>query len=866
MRISILFLSTLLSFCSLVLHASERIAFNDGWRFKMNDPEGTEDQFSYQKIRSWLLPSANEFLNPEKQHPVPDKKLTTDIRYANNDFDDSNWRALDLPHDWGVEGNFKQEFPGETGKLAWWGIAWYRKTFELSSDDIKQKHFLDIDGAMSYATVWCNGQFVGGRPYGYASFRMDLTPFLSAGKNTVAIRLNNPVESSRWYPGGGIYRNVWLVKASPVHVAHWGTKVTAKDVSEVSATVSFECTVQNESSDTIHATVTNTVFALNEYGNITGNPVLSLPNKTISLKPFSHATVSAEGTVKNPACWNLDNPARYTVVTTIENAGKMFDRHQTPFGIRTIEFTADKGFVLNGKPVYLKGVCMHHDLGALGAAVHISALERQLEILKDMGCNAIRTTHNPPTPELAELCDRMGILLIVEFFDMWAEAKKGNDYHKYFADWHEADARSIIRHFRNHPSIIAWSLGNEVREQNNDSGRTIARNLMQMVREEDSTRPGTIGCDQVESGFQGMQEIVDLFGYNYKPYMYRKFIESNPGKPLYGSETASCLSTRGFYVFPVSDNKDDGRADFQVSSYDLYATPWSQTPETEFKDQDRNPSVFGEFVWTGFDYIGEPTPYNNDSTVLLNYSDPETRKAAEKELESLGKINVPSRSSYFGIIDLAGFKKDRFYLYQARWRPDFPMAHILPHWNWENRIGQMTPVHVYTSGDEAELFLNGKSLGRKKKGKHEYRLRWDDVVYEPGTLHIIAYKEGKPWAEDSVTTAGKPTAISIEIDRSTIKADGRDLAFVTVKLLDAKGNFVPDADNQLTFSVSDNAEILATDNGNPIDHTAFKSHTRKTFNGMALAIIRAKKNHSGEIKIHATAENLKPAEINIAIK
>ncbi len=863
MRISTFLLSILFS---LTLHASERVAFNDDWRFKMNDQEGVQDQLTYDTIRTWLLPSANEFLNPEKQHPVPEGKLKARIDYANNDFDDNDWRVLNLPHDWGVEGEFKQEYPGETGKLAWWGIAWYRKTLELSPDEMRQKYFLDIDGAMSYATVWCNGQFTGGRPYGYASFRVDLTPFLSAGKNTIAIRLNNPQESARWYPGGGIYRNVWLVKASPVHVTHWGTQVTTNAVSKTSAAISVECKVQNESSETVHATVTNAIYALGKDGSISGDALLSFPKKTIALKPGFHATASAESTLDNPALWNLDNPVRYTVVTTIESNGEILDRHETAFGIRSIEFTADKGFFLNGEPVYLKGVCMHHDLGALGAAVHLRALERQLEILKEMGCNAIRTTHNPPTPELAELCDRMGILLIVEFFDMWQEAKKANDYHKYFNDWHEADVRSIIRHFRNHPSVIAWSLGNEVPEQNKDSGRTIARNLSQMIKEEDGTRPSTIGCNYVESGFEGMQQIVDLFGYNYKPHTYRKFIEHNPGKPLYGSETASCVSTRGFYVFPVSENNDACKADFQVSSYDLCATPWSQIPEIEFKDQDANPSVLGEFVWTGFDYLGEPTPYHSDSTILLNYSDPEARKAAEKELQSLGKINVPSRSSYFGIIDLAGFKKDRFYLYQARWRPDFPMAHILPHWNWENRTGQITPVHVYTSGDEAELFLNGKSLGRKKKGQYEYRLRWDDVVYEPGTLHVIAYKEGKTWAEDSMRTAGTPASIALESDHPTIRADGKDLVFVTVKLLDTKGIFVPDADNSLTFSVSDNAEILATDNGNPIDHTAFTSHTRQAFNGMALVIIRARKDQSGEIQLHVTAEGLKPSDIRVKIR
>ena len=509
----------------------------------------------------------------------------------------------------------------------------------------------------------------------------------------------------------------------------------------------------------------------------------------------------------------------------------------------------------------LNGVCDHHDLGALGAAINIRALERQIEILKAMGGNAIRTSHNPPAPELLDLCDRLGMLVMDESFDCWKSGKKRNDYHLLWDDWHEKDWRAELRRDRNHPCIILWSIGNEVGEQDSPAGLEIAAELTRIAHEEDPTRPTTAACSDVRAAYNGFQRHLDVFGYNYKPYEYGRAHDANPGLPIFGSETASCISSRGEYFFPVSTNKDDGKADFQMSSYDLYAPPWATPPDWEFKGQDQFPYVAGEFVWTGFDYLGEPTPYNGDMSNLLNFTDPVERAKMQKELESLGRIKVPSRSSYFGIIDLAGFPKDRYYLYQARWRPDFPMAHILPHWNWPDRVGQITPVHVYTSGDSAELFLNGKSLGLKKKGQYEYRLHWDDVVYQPGELKVVAYKNGKEWATDVIKTTGPAAKLKLQADRDTLQADGQDLSFITVTVADKNGLLVPRSQNRIRFDITGPGEIVATDNGDATSFESFQSHERDAFNGLCLAIVRTKAGESGKITLRATSEGLTGAEI-----
>lgn len=844
----------------------ERMSFNADWRFQKGDPAGAEGQLAYESIKGWVTATGNEFVaNAGAAKPArPAGNLGADIPYAQRGFDDRGWRQLNLPHDWGIEGPFDQALSGETGKLPWSGIAWYRKHLMVPSSDRGRRLYLDLDGAMAYATVWLNGQFVGGWPYGYASFELDLTPYLEFGAdNVIAIRLDNPPESSRWYPGGGIYRNVWLVKTAPVHVAHWGTYITTPEVSKTAATIDVRVSVDNNSEGTAQVTVRTRVYETSRIEQ-TSRPISTSAPMAMTIKAGETTTGLTTMRVTNPDLWQLEKPLLYTAVTTIERQGKVIDAQQDVFGIRTIRFDVDKGFLLNGEHVRLNGVCNHHDLGALGSALNTRALERQLQILKEMGVNAIRTSHNPPAPELLELCDRMGLVVMDEAFDAWRRGKKKNDYHLIFDDWHEKDLRAQVRRDRNHPSVILWSIGNEIGEQGTTEGHKLAAELRAIVHEEDLTRPVTAGANNLQAGYNGFQKTVDVFGYNYKPTEYGKFRQSNGGIPLFASETASTVSSRGEYFFPVVADKLLGRADFQVSSYDLYAPRWAWPPDVEFKGLDEFPFTAGEFVWTGFDYLGEPTPYGGDSTTLLNFTDPAEQAVVAKELKELGKIKVPSRSSYFGIVDLAGFKKDRFYIYQARWRPDLPMAHILPHWNWPERVGQITPVHVYTSGDEAELFLNGDSLGRKKLEQYQYRLRWDAVEYKPGELRVVAYKNGKKWAEDVVKTTGAAAKVMMKADRATVKADGRDLSFVTVTIADKAGLLVPRSKNRLRFEIEGPGEIVAIDNGDATSHESFQARERNAYNGLCLVIVRSKAGQVGPIKLKAQADKLTSTEIRIA--
>ena len=844
----------------------ERISLNADWRFQKGDPAGAEGELAYEKIKAWINATGDELIadTGAAKQARPAGNPGADVAYTERGFDDGGWRRLNLPHDWGIEGPFDQALPGETGKLPWAGTGWYRKHFNVPASDRGRQLYLDIDGAMAYASVWLNGKYVGGWPYGYASFRLDLTPYVEAGaENVLAIRLDNPPESSRWYPGGGIYRNVWLVKTAPVHVGHWGTYVTTPEVTPAAATVDLKVTVDNRASTDANVTLKTLVYELAADGRKAGKPVATFAPAGLKIASKERATVGASARVNQPKLWSIAQPSLYVAVTDVEQNGQVIDRHETTFGIRTIKFDAAQGFLLNGARVRLNGVCNHHDLGALGAALNTRALERQLEILKEMGVNAIRTSHNPPAPELLELCDRMGIVVMDEAFDAWKRAKKMNDYHLLFDDWHERDVRALVRRDRNHPSVILWSTGNEIGEQGTPEGHRISATLTRIVHEEDLTRPVIAGANNTNAGYNGFQKTLDAFGYNYKPNEYGKFRQANPAMPLVGSETASTISSRGEYFFPVVEDKSKGQANFQMSSYDLYAPRWATTPDTEFKGQDEYPFVFGEFVWTGFDYLGEPTPYNADVTNLLNFSDPAERARMQKELEELGKIRVPSRSSYFGIIDLAGFKKDRFYIYQARWRPELPMAHILPHWNWPERMGEVTPVHVYTSGDEAELFLNGRSLGRKKKEQFQYRLRWDEVKYEPGELRVVAYKNGQRWAEARAQTTGPAARLMLAADRARIKADGQDLSFVTVTVADKDGRLVPRSKNRVRFEISGPGEIVAVDNGDATSHASFQAKERDAYNGLALVIVRAKAGQPGRIKLKAVADGLKGADIAI---
>ncbi len=813
----------------------ERLSFDSDWLFTKGEPLYLDSLLAYTNIQSWVMSNGSQFVKDGQIVSRPSVNL--DASCAHPDFDDTAWQHVTLPHDWAIAGPFDPNGPGDTGKLPWEGVGWYRKHFTIPASDQGRRIYLDIDGAMSYANVWLNGQYVGGWPYGYASWQLDLTPYLNPGAdNVLAIRLDNPPDSSRWYPGAGIYRNVWLEKTAPVHVGHWGTYVTTPDVAPSTATVKIQVAVDNDSDSDATVSVKNEIYELNA-DNTKGKWVGSVTTDGLAVP--AHASQSGESriVVNNPRLWSLEKPQRYVVVTSVEQNGQLDDQYNTPFGIRTIKFDADNGFFLNGEHVHLNGVCDHADLGALGTAVNTRGLQRQIQILKEMGCNAIRTSHNPPAPELLDLCDRMGMLVMDESFDCWERGKRPNDYHLLFKDWHEKDWRAELRRDRNHPSIILWSIGNEVPDQGSPAGLRIGADLTRIAHEEDPTRPTTAACDHVQSGFDGFQKNLDVFGYNYKPFEYARVHAANPGLPIFGSETASCISTRGEYDFPVQTNKDDGKYGFQVSSYDLSAPPWATIPDAEFKGEDDNPFVAGEFVWTGFDYLGEPTPYNYDA---------------------------PSRSSYFGIVDLAGFKKDRFYLYQAHWRPDFPMAHIVPqNWNWPDRIGQITPVYVYTSGDSAELFLNGQSQGLLKKGPDQYRLCWNNVKYQPGELRVVAYKNGRKWAASILKTTGPAVKLVMTPDRDKLAADGKDLSFVTVAVTDKNGLIVPDAQNSLHFAVSGPGEIVAADNGDPTDLTAFPSHERKAFHGLCMVIIRSEPGHPGAIHLTAIADNLQEATASI---
>ena len=842
----------------------ERLLINDGWRFIQGDPPGAPSGLGYDAVKAWVLPTGNAFLaDPAKGPARPDGNPGVNTAYAAPAFDDSGWRTLDLPHDYAVEGPFTDAVSGSVGRLPAPGVAWYRKRLSIPGSDAGRSLFLDIDGAMSYSMVWCNGRFVGGWPYGYASYRLDLTPYLRPGRaNLLAIRLDNPVPkdahwqsgSSRWYPGAGIYRNVWLEKTGQVHVGQWGTFVTTPEVSGARARIHLKASIDNDSARDARLRVAHEIFEIDRAGRRGLKAVATIGPVLVRVPAGESASADADGTLRNPKLWGIgegQNPHRYLAVTMVRQEGKTVDVYETLFGIRTLRFDPDRGLFLNGRHLKLNGVCNHHDLGALGAAVNTRALERQLEMLAEMGVNAIRTSHNPPAPELLGLADRMGFLVMDEAFDVWARAKTELDYHRLFPEWHEQDLRALLRRDRNHPSVFMWSIGNEVGEQGaGEEGAAVAARLTAICHEEDPTRPTIAGMNTADPKGP-FAAAVDAIGLNYqgvgiygRPAQYPLFHESLPDKFIVGSETASTLSSRGVYTFPVAPGPGTpatARAGQdvekrQVSSYDLYFAPWSYAPDKEFAAQDRYPFLGGEFVWTGFDYLGEPTPFD------------------------------ASRSSYFGIIDLAGFKKDRFYIYQAYWRPGLPMAHILPHWTWPERAGQVTPVHVYTSGDEAELFLNGKSLGRKKKGEAEYRLRWDEAVYEPGELRVVAYKEGREWATDVVRTAGAAGRLLLEPDRATISGDGRDLSFVTLKVTDGEGRAVPRSMNLIRFEVEGPGEIVATDNGDPTDMTRFPSTERKAFNGLALVIVRARPGAQGRITVTARSEGLREARTRIHLK
>lgn len=853
--------------CANTSMVRERININRDWRYQIDDPDGVGAALHYSRLKPYLLPCANDFIIFGKRYQRPEGNPGENIAYVKSDFDDSEWRHLNLPHDWAIEGPFNIDYNGSTGKLPYWGIRWYRKTLELSQDDAGKQIYLDIDGAMSYASVWCNGQYVGGWPYGYASFRLDLTPYIKAGqKNVLAIRLDNPDDTSRWYPGSGIYRNVWLVKTSPVHVEQWGTFVRNQQVDSEIAVMEMGVNIENHAGKDVQVKLQTSVYLQGKDGRPVGEEVTQSMTKDIAIKKDSWSSARFQFKVDKPKLWDIDTPNCYVAVSRVFMDGKEMDSYETPFGIRTIEFTHNQGFMLNGQKVAIKGVCMHHDLGALGAAFNEVAAERQLRIMKEMGANAIRTSHNPPAPELVALCDRMGLMMQLELADTWQKGKRKNDYNLLFDDWSEADMRSLVRHYRNHPSVIMWSIGNEMPDQTTDQGVIIARNLTAYCHDEDPTRPTSLGCNKRDAVFRDIVNQVDIFGLNYFHKTYPVFKEQNPTRRYHASETSSATSSRGEYFFPVTTDVNDSRSGFQLSSYDMTTIGWGCAPEVQFKMNEEYPFISGEFVWTGFDYLGEPTPYNKDLTNLLNFSDPNELEKARKELEELGKIKTPSRSSYFGIVDLCGFPKDRYYNYKSYWRPDVPTVHILPHWNWEERIGEITPVHIYTSGDAVELFLNGKSLGRREKAHSYDRLTWDDVRYEPGSLKAIAYKNGQKWAEELVETTGKPAALQVTAEKTELKNDGTDLSFIRVAVVDSQGRVVPRSKNHLKFSVTGPAEIIATDNGDATSLLPFQLSERDAYNGLALVILRSQYMKQGKVVLTVESKGLPKQKIALKVE
>jgi beta-galactosidase len=892
-RLTILFSLALFTSAAAANLSRGRILINDHWRFTKGDPTNVnsrellydvrpaargEDQrerlaeatadaekvaaATNRVLKPWILPSGNRFIkDPAKRFVRPEGHPGADVVYVQNSFDDSSWRAVTLPHDWAIEGPFNSGgVGGSMGRLPSPGIGWYRQKLDIPVSDAGKSIFLDVDGAMSYAVVWLNGKLVGGWPFGYNSFQLDLTPYVvPGGDNQLAIRLDNPPDFSRWYPGAGIYRNVWLTKTAPVHVGQWGTFITTPEVSRERARVNLQVTVDNDSKQMAQVRVETELFVADSNGSATGSAVAKIGAQELQIAAGESAVAEGSTDVINPRLWGVpptQQPHRYVAVTTVSQDGKSVDRYETRFGIRSIECKPD-GFYLNGERVRFQGVNQHHDLGALGAAFNVRAAERQLEILREMGCNAIRMAHNPPATELLELTDRMGFLVVDEIFDVWVRRKTPFDFHLIFPEWHEQDLRAFLRRDRNHPSVIMWSVGNEVGEQyTGDDGAKVARELMAIARDEDPTRLATASMNfaKPDSAFTAAVDVISL---NYQgegirntpefasfsgiktPPLYGAFHEKFPDRMIFSSESAAALSSRGVYLFPVasaiSNPTRDGRGgdskSRQVSAYELHTADFGSSADKVFAAQDQHPFVAGEFVWSGWDYLGEPTPY------------------------------YASRSSYFGIIDLAGFKKDRFYLYQSRWRADLPMAHILPHWTWPERFGVVTPVHVFTSGDEAELFLNDQSLGRKKKGQFEYRLRWDDVTYQPGTLRVVSYRNGKKWATAEVQTAGEPAKLVLSADRQKIRADGQDLSFITATVTDRQGRLVPRAAQRIQFSLSGPGEIVATDNGDPTSMVVFSSPTRPVFNGKCLVIIRAQKGQAGKIELTAKAEGLGSAKL-----
>lgn len=767
-------------------------------------------------------------------------------------FNDTKWETVTIPHDWAIFGPFDknndlqnvavtQNFEtqaslktGRTGGLPYVGTGWYRTTFYSTPG---KQTTLIFDGAMSEARVFVNGKEACFWPYGYNSFYCDVTGLVNEDdkNNVLAVRLENRPQSSRWYPGAGLYRNVHVVTTEKIHVPVWGTQITTPFVKDEYASVCLHTTILNAGKTEL--TVTTDIV------DADGQVVSTKTNKGYINhdQPFTQNFI-----VEQPKLWSPETPVLYKAVSKIYAGDTLLDTYTTRFGIRTIEYVPDKGFYLNGKRRKFQGVCNHHDLGPLGAAVNVAALRHQLTLLKDMGCDAIRTSHNMPAPELVELCDEMGFMMMLEPFDEWDIAKCDNGYHRFFNEWAEKDMVNMLRQYRNNPCVVMWSIGNEVPTQWSPEGYKVAKFLQDICHREDPTRPVTCGMDQVKSVLaNGFAAMLDIPGLNYRAHMYDEAYERLPQNLILGSETSSTVSSRGVYKFPVERKAGAMYDDHQSSSYDLEYCSWSNIPDIDFARAEDHDWTIGQFVWTGFDYLGEPSPYDTDAW--------------------------PNHSSMFGIIDLASIPKDRYYLYRSVWNKEAETLHILPHWNWEGREGEKTPVFVYTNYPSAELFINGKSYGRQTKRKdgtveNRYRLMWYDAVYQPGEVKVVAYDEqGNPAAEKTIRTAGKPHHIELVTDRTSLQADGKDLAYVTLRIVDKDGNLCPNDGRLVNFKVKGAGKYRASANGDPTCLDLFHKPEMHAFGGMLTVIVQSGEK-VGDIELQATAKGVKAGIIRIPVK
>ena len=787
--------------------------------------------------------------------------------FSQTNYNDAKWQRVTVPHDWAIYGPFDMEndiqrtaikqdgqkdaieHTGRTGGLPFVGVGWYRTTFDLPDFSNDKKVFIQFDGAMSNPEVFINGQKAGQWHNGYNTFFLDISNWVKNKNNSLAVRLDNLTQMSRWYPGAGLYRNVHIITKNKTHIPIWGVHITTPEIQSKFAKVDINTEFVSENIENIE--VETEIF------NPKGEKVAQ--NKVKSSQYTSNNTINQQIFIDFPQLWDIKQPNLYKAITKLYKNGKLEDQTETTFGIRSIEVKPNDGFYLNGKKIKLKGVCLHHDLGALGSAVNEAAIRRQILLMQDMGANAIRTSHNMPAPEYVKIADEMGMLLAVESFDEWAIPKVQNGYHLYFKDWAEKDLTNLVKHYRNNPSVIMWFIGNEVEEQSNIEGSRVARFLQDVIRKYDSTRPISNGMDRPDDILKNnMAATMDLVGFNYRPFKYEEAYKKLPQQLLLGSETVSTISSRDVYKFPVERKAMAKYPDQQTSSYDVEHCSWSNLPEDNFIYDEELPYMIGEFIWTGIDYLGEPTPYY---------------------------VEWPSHSSYFGAVDLATLPKDRFYLYRSHWNKSEETLHILPHWTWNGREGEVTPIFVYTNHPTAEVFINGKSQGKQTKNlsiplretenpesqktferQKRYRLMWLNTKYEPGSVKVVAYNDkGEAVAEKEIHTAGKPYQIKLTADRNYIKADGKDLAYITVEVVDKEGNVCPNVNDLVQFEVKGAGKFRASANGDATSLDLFHEPKMHLFNGKLMAIVQASEK-TGEIIFKAKSQKIKGNQIKIQVK